>query len=102
MIFASITFYQLITLFIISVLDNPEKPPSIDWNSFKALVGDKSLIDRLEKSYNAYAVPYPKTNLSQSVDAQQRFVTAKYKARIQNNLQAIEEAKEMVCYAHKK
>ena len=79
-----------------SVLEYPEQPPAIDWNSFKALVSDKSVVDRLEKSYKAFTVPYPKTSLALDVDAQQRLTEDRNKIRMKYNLEAIEEAKELV------
>lgn len=52
------------------VLTNPAQPPKIDWEEYKKLVPVPGLVEKLQKQYEAFKVPYPEDKYSAEVDKQ--------------------------------
>lgn len=86
-----------------SVQANPETSPKIDWSFYKSKVAVAGLVDNFQKSYEALNVPYPKDNVTASVDSQAKDVKAEIeqfkqasKARIVGHQEAIEHLKSLL------
>ena len=89
-----------------SVQANPEVAPKIDWSFYKSKVALPGLVDSFQKSYESLNIPYPKDNLSASVEDQRKEITndiAQFKnqsnERIQNHIKELEKIKSLLPYS---
>lgn len=69
---------------------NPEKPPEINWEQYKKLVQDKSLVDKMQSAYEKFKVPYPSDTLTAQVDKQWEELIPKIK-------EYCEEQNKIIC-----
>jgi len=75
---------QKVDTFQRAVTALPEKTPAIDFNAYKSKVAVAGMVDEFQKKYEALDIPYPKDNLTATIDQQavqkkqeyQKFVAA--------------------------
>lgn len=53
---------------------NPETPPKIDWAYYKKNIAQPALIDKLQKEYESFKVPYPVDKYTSLVEVQEKMV----------------------------
>lgn len=53
---------------------NPENPPKIDWEFYKAKVPVPGMVDTFQKKYETLQIPYPQDTVSSLIDAQEKEV----------------------------
>lgn len=51
---------------------NPETPPKIDWAYYKKNIAIPGLVDKLQKEYESFMVPYPADKYTSLVEAQEK------------------------------
>lgn len=56
------------------VTANPETPPKIDWAFYKKNVPIVGLVDKFQKEYEAFKVPYPADKYTSLVEAKEKEV----------------------------
>lgn len=57
-------------------MQNPEKPPAIDWAFYKSRVPVAGMVDNFQKQYGALNIPYPADTVSSKIDAQEKEIKA--------------------------
>merc|ERR1712018_892887 len=75
---------QKVDTFQRAVTSLPDKAPAIDFNSYKSKIAVAGMVDDFQKKYEALDIPYPKDNLTATIDQQavqkkqeyQKFVAA--------------------------
>ena len=79
------------------VLSNPEKPPEVDWNNYKANITNKDVVTKLEAAYKSLVqqVPYPQDTISSQIDDQAKQAKAEYKLLCQISNEKIKECEEL-------
>ncbi|NXU53963.1 ATP5H synthase, partial [Turnix velox] len=50
----------------------PEKPPTIDWAHYKAVVAKAGMVDEFQKKFSALKVPEPVDTQTAKIDAQEK------------------------------
>lgn len=73
-LFLHCLFHVLLANFVFGsrrVLANPEKPPAIDWATYKAKIAIPGLVDAFQKEYESLQIAYPADKVTPLVDAQQ-------------------------------
>uniref|UniRef100_A0A646QE72 ATP synthase subunit d, mitochondrial n=1 Tax=Hemiscolopendra marginata TaxID=943146 RepID=A0A646QE72_9MYRI len=53
-------------------LSLPENPPKIDWAAYRKSIATAGIVDKFEKEYSAFKVPFPKENVMSQIDDQER------------------------------
>uniref|UniRef100_A0A023G4M7 ATP synthase subunit d, mitochondrial n=1 Tax=Amblyomma triste TaxID=251400 RepID=A0A023G4M7_AMBTT len=76
------------------VLSLPENPPPIDFAMYRARLGNPALVEKFEKEYKAFTVPYPKEHVSPEIDAQERAAKEEVEAFILESKERIENYKK--------
>uniref|UniRef100_G3MRM2 ATP synthase subunit d, mitochondrial n=1 Tax=Amblyomma maculatum TaxID=34609 RepID=G3MRM2_AMBMU len=76
------------------VLSLPENPPPIDFAMYRARLGNPALVEKFEKEYKAFTVPYPKEHVSPDIDAQERAAKEEVEAFILESKERIENYKK--------
>ncbi|KAL6259421.1 hypothetical protein P5V15_009344 [Pogonomyrmex californicus] len=56
---------------------NPETPPKIDWAFYKKNISVPGLVDKFQKEYESFKVPYPIDKYTSEVEAQEKEVNSK-------------------------
>lgn len=51
---------------------NPETPPKIDWAYYKKNIALSGLVDKFQKEYESFAVPYPADKYTSQIEAQEK------------------------------
>lgn len=51
---------------------NPEAPPKIDWVYYKKNIALSGLVDKFQKEYESFAVPYPSDKYTSLIEAQEK------------------------------
>ncbi|NXS95672.1 ATP5H synthase, partial [Jacana jacana] len=81
----------------------PEKPPTIDWAHYKAVIAKAGMVDEFQSKFSALKVPEPKDTQTAKIDAQEAEAaksTAEYvqasKARITQYEQQLQKFKSMI------
>lgn len=79
------------------MIQNPEKPPEINFNAIKAKVADKTAVESLEKAYKALSVNFPgDNNVAQQIAAQEREHKERGQKLIGRVRQETKEAHELI------
>lgn len=50
----------------------PEAPPKIDWTFYKKNIATPGLVDKFQKEYETYSVPYPADNYTSLIEAKEK------------------------------
>lgn len=50
----------------------PEKPPAIDWATYKAKIPNAAFVDAIKQQYEAISIPYPKSNVDEMINAKEK------------------------------
>ncbi|XP_032858259.1 ATP synthase subunit d, mitochondrial [Tyto alba] len=81
----------------------PEKPPTIDWAHYKAVVAKAGMVDEFQKKFTALKVPEPVDTQTAKIDAQEQEAAksaAEYvqasKARIAQYEQQLQKLRNMI------
>lgn len=51
---------------------NPEAPPKIDWAYYKKNIALAGLVDKFQKDYESFAVPYPADKYTSQLEGQEK------------------------------
>lgn len=51
---------------------NPEVPPKIDWAYYKKNIALAGLVDKFQKEYESFAIPYPADKYTSQLDGQEK------------------------------
>lgn len=51
---------------------NPETPPKIDWVYYKKNITLPGLVDKFQKEYESFAVPYPADKYTSQLETQEK------------------------------
>jgi len=58
--------------------EHPE-PPKIDWAYYRKNISASGLVDKFQKEYESFKVPYPTDNFTSQIESQEKeMVIAKY------------------------
>ncbi|KAH8036508.1 hypothetical protein HPB51_000773 [Rhipicephalus microplus] len=76
------------------VLSMPENPPPIDFAMYRSRLANPALVEKFEKSYKAFSVPFPKEHLTAKIDAQEQAAKEEAAAFISESKSRIEEYKK--------
>lgn len=71
---------------------NPETPAKIDWAYYKKNIAQPAFIDKLQKEYESFKVPYPVDKYTSLVEAQEKTVHAAIEKFIRESNERIEQA----------
>ncbi|XP_011869541.1 PREDICTED: ATP synthase subunit d, mitochondrial-like [Vollenhovia emeryi] len=75
---------------------NPETPPKIDWAYYKKNVLVSGLVDKFQKEYESFKVPYPADKYTSDIEAQEKEMLVQIEEFIKSSNQRISDAnKEM-------
>jgi F-type H+-transporting ATPase subunit d len=53
---------------------HPESPPKIDWAYYKKNISVSGLVDKFQKEYESFKVPYPVDNYTSQIETQEKEV----------------------------
>ncbi|XP_036148331.1 ATP synthase subunit d, mitochondrial isoform X2 [Monomorium pharaonis] len=56
---------------------NPETPPKINWSYYKKSIPVPGLVDKFQKEYEAFKIPYPEDKYTSEVEAEEKQVHIK-------------------------
>lgn len=51
---------------------NPETPPKIDWAYYKKNIPVPGLVDKFQKEYESFKVPYPADKYTSEIEAREK------------------------------
>jgi len=51
---------------------HPESPPKIDWAYYKKNISTSGLVDKFQKEYESFKVPYPADNYTSQIETQEK------------------------------
>lgn len=51
---------------------NPEAPPKIDWAYYKKNIMVAGLVDKFQKEYESFSIPYPVDKYTSEVETQEK------------------------------
>ncbi|XP_012219302.1 ATP synthase subunit d, mitochondrial [Linepithema humile] len=71
---------------------NPETPPKIDWTYYKKNVPIVGLVDKFQKEYDAFKVPYPADKYTSLVEAKEKEVLVEIEQFIKKSNERIAAA----------
>ncbi|KAM6317258.1 ATP5H synthase, partial [Podargus strigoides] len=81
----------------------PEKPPTIDWSHYKAVIAKAGMVDEFQKKFSALKIPEPVDTQTAKIDAQEQEATksgAEYvqasKARVAQYEQQLQKLRSMI------
>lgn len=77
---------------------NPETPPEVDWNTYRAQISNKEVVSQLESAYKALKIPYPKDAVTPMIDQQEKDCQVTVQEFCKQSNAKIEEAKVLVCF----
>lgn len=75
---------------------NPEAPPKIDWAYYKQNVPILGLVDKFQKEYESFKVPYPVDRYTSEVEAEEKEVHVKIEEFINASNQRIAAANKEI------
>ncbi|XP_024877425.1 ATP synthase subunit d, mitochondrial-like [Temnothorax curvispinosus] len=71
---------------------NPEAPPKLDWAYYKKSIPIPGLVDKFQKEYESFKVPYPVDKYTSEVEAQEKEIHVKIEDFIKESNQRIATA----------
>ncbi|XP_047508591.1 ATP synthase subunit d, mitochondrial-like [Pieris napi] len=71
---------------------NPPELPKIDWKKYQSLVPVAGMVEKFQKEYEAYKVPYPDDKVSATIDEQWKSLEPQIKAYCDEREHDIKEA----------
>ncbi|GBP48381.1 ATP synthase subunit d, mitochondrial [Eumeta japonica] len=87
-----ISFKAKSETYLRKVMAHPEVPPKIDWDGYRKVMPVAGLVEKFQKSYESFTVPYPKDTLSDKVDQQWTELQGKIKEFVAASNENIKEA----------
>ncbi|XP_050447174.1 ATP synthase subunit d, mitochondrial-like [Cataglyphis hispanica] len=75
---------------------NPETPPKIDWAYYKKNITLSGLVDKFQKEYEAFVVPYPADKYTSQLEAQEKELLAQIEQFIKESNERIASASKEV------
>jgi len=75
---------------------NPEIPPKLDWMYYKKNIPVPGLVDKFQKEYESFKVPYPVDKYTSEVEVQEKEVHAKIEKFINESNQRIATASKEI------
>ncbi|XP_070163085.1 ATP synthase subunit d, mitochondrial [Polyergus mexicanus] len=75
---------------------NPAAPPKIDWVYYKKNIALSGLVDKFQKEYESFAVPYPSDKYTSLIEAQEKEMLAQIEEFIkESNERIVSTSKEV-------
>ncbi|KMQ97682.1 atp synthase subunit mitochondrial [Lasius niger] len=71
---------------------NPETPPKIDWAYYKKNIALSGLVDKFQKEYESFTVPYPADKYTSQIEAQEKELLAEIEQFIKESNGRIDTA----------
>ncbi|KAH0947456.1 hypothetical protein HN011_006433 [Eciton burchellii] len=85
---------------------HPESPPKIDWAYYKKNISVSGLVDKFQKEYESFKVPYPVDNYTSQIETQEKEMLVQIEQfikdsneRIANITKEIEKMKAMLPFS---
>ncbi|EFN64332.1 ATP synthase subunit d, mitochondrial [Camponotus floridanus] len=75
---------------------NPEAPPKIDWVYYKKNIALAGLVDKFQKDYESFAVPYPADKYTSQIEGQEKELHAKIQQFISESNERIDTASKEI------
>ncbi|XP_071578061.1 ATP synthase subunit d, mitochondrial [Temnothorax nylanderi] len=75
---------------------NPEAPPKLDWAYYKKSIPIPGLVDKFQKEYESFKVPYPADKYTSEVEAQEKEILIKIEDFIKESNRRIATATEEI------
>ena len=72
-----------------NLMSLPEKPPTIDFATYRSRLPNVAMVNEFEKQYNSLKIPYPADKLTPLIDAQEK------EAEVE--IQSLKEITDLMC-----
>ncbi|KAJ1531515.1 hypothetical protein ONE63_000190 [Megalurothrips usitatus] len=74
----------------------PEKPPAIDWATYKTKLSNPAFVDAIKQKYEALQIPYPKSNVDSDINNQEQELVSENQKKVQSISEKIKELEDMM------
>lgn len=72
MIRVSCTYTYNVLIYVGRMTANPESAPKIDWAFYKKNIPVAGLVEKFQKDYESFTVPYPPDNYTSQIEAEEK------------------------------
>ncbi|XP_014480333.1 PREDICTED: ATP synthase subunit d, mitochondrial [Dinoponera quadriceps] len=74
----------------------PEAPPKIDWTFYKKNIAVPDFVDKFQKEYDAYSVPYPADKYTSLIDTKEKELLVKIEEFVEQSNNNISNAQKEI------